>query len=407
MARQGPRTASAQALSVAFLMLAGCGGAAGDPPGDAGPCETDCPGDGPDAGPGVVPDADPGPGLACDPPGPDVMAVTLAHAELPADLAEAAAVPVSEAEASAAGAVPYEVLTEDVSAASAIPAVTCLPGLETEIVLRWGNLPPLPPPAATEWVDVGGYVAVSEGEIELVRALRWDGPSDPGAPRPRVDVVAPQTDPRVLRFSSSIGSGSDGLLVRIRRPVIEPVALEVKLGDAVQTYPLEEHMSLHIVSGGWDLPVGQAMIDAYLQRETAGCYAETGRLAGTWTYASQGGGTALDRFSGTIARAGGAMEPIAFEGAPDLAGPYGTFAGTAGSAGAAVDGYYGRHWLFGQYEPAGLVVGRIAEPGVVGGSGEEEFFIALYDGNDLPGSVAFRRVACDAPGAEHESDFLF
>src|SRR6266511_2285280 len=81
MARQGPRAASAQALSVAFLMLAGCGGAAGDPP-----------------------------GLACDPPGPDVMAVTLAHAELPADLAEAAAVPVSEAEASAAGAVPYEVL---------------------------------------------------------------------------------------------------------------------------------------------------------------------------------------------------------------------------------------------------------------------------------------------------------
>lgn len=385
-------------LCAAVWLLSACGGAADESP-DAG-CGLDCPGDLPDAGTEVTPDA--APGAACDPPGEDVMSVSLQYAELPEEVADAAGAPVTEAEASAAGAVSYEVITEDVGAFTAIPDVVCLPGLETEIVVRWGNLPPLEPPVVTEWADLGGYVAVSEGEIELVRALRWEGPSDPSDPRPRADVVAPQTDPRVLRFTSSIGSGSDGLLLRIRRPIIEPVILVVKVGTAVQTFPLEEHIATHIVSGGWDLPFGQVMIDAYIQRETVGCYAETGRLEGTWTYEGGNDQTAFDGFSGVMARPGGATEPLAFN-ATDLRDRYGTFTGTLGSAGATVDGYYGRISIFGEFDRRGVVVGRITAA-----SGEvQELFAAYYEDGEVIGSNAFRRVSCDEPGAMHKSWFLF
>ena len=379
------------------LVLAACGGGAGDEP-DAGgaDCGLDCTGDEPDAGAGTVIDAGAAP--ECPPPNEDVISVSLANAELPDDLAEAAELPPTEEEGAADGAVPYEVVVEQVSASSAIPPMVCLPGLETEIVLRWGHLPPIVPPPASEWLDFSGHIAISKGTIELVRALRWEGADDPSDPRPREDFVAPQTDPRLLRFTSLIGSGSDGLLLRIRRPVVEPVALQIRVGQALQTMPLDQHHSLHIESGGWDLPVGQVEIDAYVQRETAGCYAVTGRIEGVWTYS----GTALGSFSGEIVREGAAPQPIAFDGV-DARGKYGNFAGTSGSAGATVEGYYGLREIFGEFAEEGPVVGRI-----VSSAGElEELFVAYYEDNGILGSVVYRRVPCDAPGAMHKSWFLF
>jgi hypothetical protein len=156
-----------------------------------------------------------------------------------------------------------------------------------------------------------------------------------------------------------------------------------------------------MVGGGWYLPVGQVEIDAALQDQTAGCYARVGRLEGTWTYSSPGG-TALDSFSGAVVRDNGSSEPLSFA-ATGLVGPYGTFAGTAGSGGATVEGYYGRMSLFGEYDDRGNALGK-----VVDASGATRLlFTALYEGNGLSGSVAFRRVACDAPLAEHRNWFEF
>ncbi len=350
-----------------------------------------------DAGGRTAPDA----GADCR-PGEDVVNADLAAAELPAEIVEAAEVAVVDAEMGEEGAVAYEVVVDPVSPSTLVPAITCQPGLEVDILLRWGHLPPIEPPVATEWADFAGYIAVSKGSIELVRALRWEGPTDPAAPRPRTDFVAAQTDPRFLRFTSSIGSGTDGLLLRIRRPLIEPVVLQIKLGPAVRVYPFEEHMSRHIASGGWDLPVGQVQFDAALQGQTAACYARVGMLEGTWTYASPGG-TALERFVGSVVRDDGAREPLRFA-ATGLVGPYGTFAGTAGSGGVAtVEGYYGRMWLFDDYDVRGNAVGKVMDA-----RGETRlFFTAIYEGDGLSGSVAFRRVPCDAPLAEHRNWFEF
>jgi hypothetical protein len=241
---------------------------------------------------------------------------------------------------------------------------------------------------------------VSKGSIELVRALRWEGPTDPSVPRPATGFVAPQSDPRVVRFTSWIGSGTDGLLLRIRRPVIEPVVLQIKLGPAVRVYPFEEHMSRHIVAGGWDVPVGQVEFNAAQQPETAGCYARDGVLSGTWNYA--GASTVLESFAGELERDDGTSEAVSFT-ASDLVGPYGRFTGTIGSSGDRIEGYYGRMWLFGDYDDRGNVLAR-----VVDASGETRgFFIALYEGSGLVGAVAFRQVACDEPGAMHRSWFQF
>ncbi len=360
-------------------------------------------GDGSGDGSGSAADAgQPGPDAGADcSPAEDILNADLAAAEVPANVVEAAEVPVVDAELGEDGATAYEVVIEPVSPLTLVPAITCAPGLEVDILLRWGHLPPIEPPVATEWTDFAGYIAVSKGSIELVRALRWEGPTNPPSPRPRTDFVAPQTDPRVIRFTSSIGSGTDGLLLRIRRPVIEPVVLQIKLGPAVRVFPFEEHMSMHTVAGGWDLPLGQVEIDAALQSETAGCYARVGMLEGTWSYSSPGG-TVLDRFNGSIVRDDGARQPLRFA-ATGLAGPYGTFAGTAGSAGATVEGYYGRMWLFDDHDDRGNALGV-----VVDANGETRlFFTALYEESGLFGSVAFRRVACGSPSAEHRNWFEF
>jgi hypothetical protein len=391
---------SMRVILLCLVFAAACGGNAlrGDDV-DAGPdaavCEgVDCSPDRPDAG-------EPGPDAGSDgecQPGPDTVVVDLAAAELPPDIAAAAEVPVASSEAGQPGALVYEVVVDEVSPSTAIPPINCGAGLETLFLLRWGHLPPLDPPVATEWADFSGYVAVSKGSVELVRALRWEGPTDPDEPRPRSDFVAAQSDPRLLRFTSSIGSGMDGLLLRFRRPVIEPVVIQIKLGPAVRVYPFEEHMSRHIVAGGWDVPVGQVEFHAWLQPESAACYVRDGLLDGTWSYA--GASTALDDFTGFLARDDGTTEPMTFN-ATDLRGPYGSFAGSLG--GSTVEGYYGRMWLFDGYDRRGNLIGR-----VVDASGEtRQLFMGLYEDGEMVGSVAFRRADCDEPGAMHRSWFQF
>ena len=396
-------------MRVALVCLAlwsamACGG--GSSVDDGVDADDDAPGDGSGDGSGDGTAEDAGgqtgrdAGVDCRPE-EDVLTADLTAAEVPPEIVEAAEVAVIDAERGEDGAVEYEMAIDPVSPSTLVPAITCMPGLEIDFLLRWGHLPPVEPPVVTEWADFAGYIAVSKGSIELVEALRWDGPTDPPAPRPRTDFVAPQTDPRFLRFTSSIGSGTDGLLLRIRRPIIEPVVLQIKLGPAVRVYPFEEHMSMHIVAGGWDLPIGQVEFDAALQGETAGCYARAGTLEGTWSYSSPGG-TVLESFAGSILRDDGSSEPLSF-GATGLVGPYGTFAGTAGSGEATVEGYYGRMWLFGDHDDRGNALGKVMNE-----RGETRlFFAALYEGNGLVGSVAFRRVPCDDPSAEHRNWFEF
>jgi hypothetical protein len=334
--------------------------------------------------------------------GVDIVDSSLTYAVLPADVAAAAAVPVAEGETVGAGATPYEVVMADVTAASATPDSELRPARALTLRIRWGYIPPATTPATlTTWHDLGGYLAVAEGSIELERALRWEGPIDGDLPRPSLprDVVAPPADPRVLRFTSHVGSGAAGILVRVVRPVIQPVVLVLKVGPEVHTYPFEEFLATRTVAGGWNLPAGQVEIDSAVPAETAGCYAQTGAHQGTWSYAAAPM-TALESFTGTVTRADGTAAPVTFQ-AVALRGPYGSFTGTQDAAGAVVRGYYGRRFSLGDYAREGLLVGRVdSAAGMV-----EELFVSGYRGSGLVGSLAFRPLACDQLGASRRNPF--
>src|SRR5690606_31329603 len=110
-------------------------------------------------------------------------------------------------------------------------------------VIRWGTIPPASPPTVDAWADFGGFLAVSKGSIELVRPLRWASPQDPAVARPASEFVAPQTDPRLVRFRSFIGAGSAGFAVRVHRTTIRPVVLTLRVNGVTRSIPLEAFMS--------------------------------------------------------------------------------------------------------------------------------------------------------------------
>ena len=163
--------------------------------------------------------ADAGPRTDAAPGSQDPVDNTLDYAQLPADVIADTQLPVV-----GPGAVPFSTTTDDLGTLMQAEARTAtdLTGREVVVNIRWGHL--FTTPAMWMWSDMSGFVAVSDGSIELVRPLRFEDPVA-GASRPRDDVVATQSDPRVLRFSSYVGPGNDGLLVRLRRPVVRPVIL--------------------------------------------------------------------------------------------------------------------------------------------------------------------------------------
>jgi hypothetical protein len=353
------------------------------------------------AGGDAPPDAGGGDSTS-QPPEEIVFDPGLVSGDLGAAAAGNAATPVTDAEAAMPGATSYDVVAGTVS--PQVQSVDQHPGREATLILRWGYLPGMAVPATTSaWLDFSGSIAVSgDATIELVRALRWQGPSDPQTPRP-MDFVAPQTDVHVLRFRSSIGSGSDALMVRIRRPALQPTVVAFKVAQDMRLYPLERFLSTMIQSGGWTVPAGNVMIDSALPDLSAACYEPIGTIGGTFSYATTAPRTALTGFSGTVTDEATGV-PMLFEMLPDLHGPYGAFTGTLGTEGAVVSGYYGRHWQFSDYDNSGIITARISSAtGAVLG-----YVAGHYDGARFSGNyAAFRPISCDAPGASNRNLFRY
>ncbi|HEX6245691.1 MAG TPA: hypothetical protein VFZ61_32425 [Polyangiales bacterium] len=352
----------------------------------------------PDAGDSAV--ADTGADAAVAPAETYSVDTDPSAGELPEGVASAAAAAVSTEELGLAGARAFEVAASGaVRPEDALLADQSGAGLTATLLIEWGYLPGMTPPAAPEWRDLSGYVAVGDGSIELVRPVRFHGPAEPGGPRPAVDGVAPQTDPRLVRFRSFIGTGHDGLLVRLKRTAIKPAVVALSVAGVVHYHTFEHFLAMRGESGGWAIPYGQVGTLCTISPST-GCFVRTGTLSGSFTLRSSPN-TALAGFSGEIARDDGARTPLTLQGGTALSGPYGALTGMLGSAPAS--GYFGRDWLFSNYTDDGIVVGML---GAAGGSAQE-LFTGVYDRTQLRGATVFRSAACDEAGATRASPFRF
>jgi hypothetical protein len=308
-------------FGTAFLLLVlaafgDCGGVgSGDPPpiGDPEPV---------DAGP--RPDAESG--------SQDPIENTLDYAELPAEVIADTQLPVV-----GPGAVPFSTTTDDLGTLMQAEARTAtdLTGREVVVNIRWGHL--FTTPAMWMWSDMSGFVAVSDGSIELVRPLRFEDPAA-GASRPREDVVAPQTDPRVLRFSSYVGPGNDGLLVRLRRPVVRPVILVVKTAAFERTYLFDRLFDSSELRTMIDAEDHALVVQGQHVAHGNLCYSVAGSLTGSFAIGSASDpvpGSLLGTFTPT---AGSALQIVADTAQARL--PYGAFTGSIGTTPFA--GYWGR-----------------------------------------------------------------
>jgi hypothetical protein len=320
---------------------------------------------------------------------PDVVATAASVALIPADLTQP-------------GARQYEPVTGSLSLSSALPAADEPPGLTAVMLIQWGWLPGVTPPAnPVEWRDLSGYLALGEGSIEVVRAVRWAGPTEPTAPRP-ASAVVPATDPRLVRFTSFIGAGSEGIVVRLHRPSIKPVVVTLSLAGAVRQYTFEYFLATRSNSGGWPIPYGQGMTETVLA-PTTHCYVKTGELTGALTLRATPN-TALQSFTGSVMRPDGSLEALSWSASADLAGPYGGWSGTLGAGAKPVRGYFGRYWIFSGYDREGMIMGQLGDDT---SPEAQELFTAYYDRTSLQGSLVFKPAACDAPGAIKRTPFVF
>jgi hypothetical protein len=356
-----------------LIVLAAFGdcGASGGSSADGGPIDPDPI----DAGP--RPDAGP---VAQDP-----IDNTLDFAELPADVIADTQLPVG-----GPGAVPFSPTTEDPSQLMQAEASIAkdLTGREVVVRVGWGY--PFAPPATWMWTDMSGFVAVSDGSIELVRPLRFEDPAA-GASRPREDFVAPQTDPRVVRFSSYIGSGSDGLLVRLRRPVVRPVILVVKVGAVEHVFLFDRLFdSSHLLT---NIDAESHALSVQGRHAPHGdlCYSVAGSLTGNFT-----GDTASNPLPGPLVgtftpTVGSALQIVG--NTTQARSVYGAFGGSIGTT--SIAGYWGHEAL----TTGGPVLAA------VGGDGDA--LRGIIVGGWTPGASAgfrgtlYTRIAC-TPGAPRD-----
>lgn len=381
-------------------------GAVGDANADAQSAASSSEGWGPDGLPGdaAVEDAARVDSAAA-PAEPYVFESAITYGVLPEAVATAAALPVSASELSQPSAIAYETVAGFLNLRSAHPPVAeALPGRTAVLLVQWGWLPGATPPAnPSEWRDLSGYLAVGEGSIELVRAVRWNGPTEPSAPRP-ASGVAPQSDARLVRFASFIGAGSEGIVVRLRRNAIRPVVVTLSIAGAVRHYPFEFFLATRGSSGGWPIPYGQAATSSELS-PTSRCYVKTGDLTGTLKYLTSPN-TALQSFTGSVTRPDGTVEPLVLTAGSDLLGPYGALSGTFGASNAVARGYFGRYWIFSNYDREGMITGQLGE---ATSADTQELFMAVYDGTSVraSGSSVVKPAPCDAPGAVMRTPFVF
>jgi hypothetical protein len=278
-------------------------------------------------------DAGPRPDAA--PVSQDPIENTLDYAELPADVIADTQLPVG-----GPGAVPFSRTIEDPSQLMQAEASIAkdLTGREVVVRIGWGYQ--FGPPATWMWTDMSGFVAVSDGSIELVRPLRIEDAAA-GASRPREDFVAPQTDPRVVRFSSYVGSGSDGLLVRLRRPVVRPVILVVKVGANEHVYLFDRLFDSSKLLTNIDPESHALLVDGRHAPHGDLCYSVAGSLTGSFAIGT-GSNPVPGALLGTFTPTTGSPLQVVGDTTQSLL-HYGAFNGSIG--GTPFAGYWGRHEL--------------------------------------------------------------
>jgi hypothetical protein len=370
---------------------------------DGGSASVDTPPDRPaeagaDAGePSPDDDAGDAPALSGE---PDRLITTLPEqAELDA-LAALAAQPISADERASADATAFV----EQAAGSAVDAP--LPseahgGRTAWVRLSWGFIVGQTPPAEPTWHDFAGSIAVSYGELSLLTTVSTPGPNEPAAARPEADVVAPQTDPRVLRFSSQIGSGTGSLYFLLTRPSLGPSTVAITVAGTTHLLPFERFLRDSSEAGGWDIPTGQVVIDTSVIRRTPVCYLETARGSGAVAYGG-GSGSPLAAVTGTLTPTGGADEALQLSAQGTPVGAYGGLSGAL--AAGTLSAYYGREWLFTTFTRRGMIVGALP---AASSDDALPLLLADYQGTELVGARVVQQVDCATSGASHDTPFVF
>lgn len=281
----------------------------------------------------------------------------LAAAALPADLAAAAAVPLTDDDLAAPGAVRFAAdpaTDPGLRADGVVDGELALhpvdhPGQEAIVAVRWGYFPPQ---VDGEVVDWSGFVAVSRGQIEVLRTLRFE--HDGMAPRrPGEDFVRPDADPRLVRFRSHTRPAWDGLLLRVRRPTAHtPTVLVVHVGAETRVLPFEELRALDAAEAVDDAG-HELRIRARAEREGGrACAVEVAEAGGEWQATATGG-----EFRGLIDPEG---ERLRFGGRTmDVRGPYGLFRGRVKNDDGEIIGRLRGYYAQFHYSPGGALVGRL------------------------------------------------
>jgi hypothetical protein len=345
-----------------------------------------------------------GGGLAGDAPAlsaePDRLVTALPEqAELDV-LSALAAQPLSADERASADAVAFVEQAAGSSVDAPLPA-EAHGGRTAWVRLSWGFIVGQTPPVEPTWHDFAGSVAVSFGEVSLLAAVSTPGTSEPAAARPEADVVAPQTDARVLRFSSRIGSGTGSLYFLLTRPSLGPSTVAITVAGTTHLLPFERFLRDSSEAGGWDIPTGQVVIDTSVIRRTPACYLETARASGAVAYGG-GSGSPLARVTGTLTPTGGTAEALQLSAEGTPVGPYGGLSGAL--AAGTLSAYYGREWLFTTFTNRGMILGVLP---AVSADAALPLLLADYQATDLVGARVVQQVDCATSGASHDTPFVF
>ncbi len=278
----------------------------------------------------------------------------LSAATLPGEVDQAGGVPLADTELAAPEAARFAAdatLADDGDATTLVEegsaAEVARSRREVLVAVRWGYFPARP---ADTWTDWSGFVAISRGEVELVRPLRFENDHD-GTPRPHEDFVRPDHDPRLVRFRSHTRPAWDGLLLRVRRPKLGPAVLVIHAGAVTRVLAFEELYHLDasetVDAAGHELKIRARAVP----RLDPPCIDEVALAHGDFS---------AGNVSGTVDAAAG---PVAMIGRTlDLRGPYGLVAVELRDvdSGAQVGAARGIYASF-HYSAGGVLAARVRD----------------------------------------------
>jgi hypothetical protein len=310
----------------------------------------------------------------------------LSTADLPAALTVQGQVPLTDAELATPEATRFAAdatLAADGDVASFMPAddpslVTTHRSLrEVVVAVRWGYFPPR---TADTWIDWSGFVAISRGQVELIRPLRFENDHD-GDTRPNEDFIRRDADPRLVRFRSHTRPAWDGVLLRIRRPTLAPAVVVLHLGGVTRVLPFEELLDLNasetVDAAGHELKIRARAVPALHP-----CIDELASATGSFDTAAGDVTGSIDAAAGPLTIAGHTL---------DVRGPYGLVGLELKDAGGATVGTARGLYATFHYAPGGLFATRVRDA-------DDDLRGALAGHFDADGHFAAHVLArCTAP----------